>query len=78
MELNREYASGWSAVRSFLERVFVVFTVGVLFGFVLLRSEVMASVSPLQVRGDGQHIEQFRWLDAQVAVSESSRGQGEH
>ena len=46
MNYNQEYMSGTAALKGFLEKFFIVFTVGILFVFVLLRSEVMADVSP--------------------------------
>lgn len=45
MDYNQEYMSARAALRNFLERLFVVFTVGILLVFVLLKSEVATQVT---------------------------------
>lgn len=65
---HQEYATAGTVIRRFLERTFIVFTMGVLFTFALLRSEVLADT----------HAEAFQQLDAQaVTASVVSRGQTE-
>lgn len=43
---NKIYVSGVTALKSFLERLFVVITVGTLFAYVFLRSDLAPHGSP--------------------------------
>ncbi len=43
---NKIYVSGITAIKGFLERLFVVITVGTLFAYVFLRSDLAPHGSP--------------------------------